>query len=177
MNYQEVNYLVREMGNVTYPPLVDVEPDYNFGKMVYDSYAGSKSELTTILTYTYEGLTNSDKEDMATLLGAISMQEMAHFKLLGGILVKMDLKPYYMNSFGNKWCSDNVRSQFTCIGEMLDFNIKSEIEAIEGYEQLKKNCKNESINSLLSRIIMDEKNHIEIFKMLKKQFVVSRTEF
>ena len=165
MNYQELSYVLREMGKVQYPELVDVKENYRFGRMVYDSYAGGKSELTTILTYVFEFLTNEREKELVMALKMISMQEMKHMELLGEILVKLGFMPYYMNTYGNKWCSDNVRSSFDNLNDMLKYNIEGENDAINEYKHLINVCDNDSIKDVLSRIIMDEENHIQVFKM------------
>lgn len=82
MNFQELNYLLKEMNQVPYPEVKDISADPKFGRLLYDSYAGSKSELTTILTYEFQDFTNRDKEDLSVLLGAIAKQEMKHLQLL-----------------------------------------------------------------------------------------------
>ncbi len=170
MNYQDLNFMLKEMNRIPYPELSSVSPDYKFGRLVYESYAGSKSELTTILSYVFQYLTNGDKNDVAMLLGVIAKQEMKHLELLGETLVKLGFEPYYMSTYGNKWCSDNVKSNFNNVAEMLDFNIESEKGAIKEYKHLINVCENDSIKALLARIIMDEENHIQIFEMLKRKY-------
>lgn len=170
MSYQDLNFMLKEMGRIPYPELVNVSPDYKFGRLLYDSYAGSKSELTTILSYVFQYLTNGDKEDVAMLLAIIAKQEMKHLELLGEILVCLGLEPYYMSTYGNKWCSDNVRSSFNNLSDMLKFNIESEKGAIKEYKHLINICDNESVRAVLARIIMDEENHVQIFEMLKKKY-------
>ena len=167
---QELNYILKEMNQAPYPEVKDVEPKYQFGRLLYDSYAGSKSELTTILTYEFQDFTNQDKEDLSVLLGAIAKQEMKHLQLLGEMLVCLGLEPYYMSSYGNRWCSDNIRSNYSCLREMLDFNIQSEKDAIRGYKHLIDVCECENAKLVLSRILMDEENHVRIFEMLKNQY-------
>ncbi len=170
MNNQDLGFVLKEMSKIPYPELSNVSPDYKFGRLVYDSYAGGKSELTTILSYVFQNLTNRKTEDVAMFLAMIAKQEMKHLDLLGEILVSLGLEPYYMSTYGNKWCSDNVRTNFASLEEMLSFNIESEKEAIKEYQHLMNLCGNESIKAVLSRIIMDEENHVQIFEMLKAKY-------
>ena len=170
MNNQDFSFVFKEMSKIPYPELVNVEPDYKFGRLVYDSYAGGKSELTTILSYVFQYLTNEDTTEVAMFLMMIAKQEMKHLELLGEILVSLGLEPYYMSTYGNKWCSDNVRTTFRSLEEMLMFNIGSEKEAIQEYKHLMNVCGNESIKAVLARIIMDEENHVQIFEMLKNKY-------
>lgn len=176
MNYQELNFMLKELGRIPYPELKCVEPDYSFGRLVYDAYAGGKSELTTILSYIFEYLTNGEEEEVVTFLKMIAKQEMKHLELLGEILVSLGLEPYYMSTYGNKWCSDNVKVKFNSLEEMLAFNIQMEKEAIEAYQHLVNVCGNESIKAIISRIIMDEESHVQIFEMLKSKYAECECE-
>ncbi len=89
MNYQDLGFMLKEMGRIAYPELLDVVPNERFGRLVYEAYAGSKSELTTILSYVFQHLTNGNYEEVATLLKMIAVQEMKHLDLLGELLVKL----------------------------------------------------------------------------------------
>lgn len=170
MNSQELNFMMKETNRIPYPEIMDVKANYKFGRILLDSYAGQKSEFTTIMTYTFEEITNSENEEVEMFLGIISKEEMKHMMLLGKIIVKMGITPYYMSTYGNKWCSDNVKCNFNSLKEMLDFNIQSEYEAINGYKSLIKICESDNIKSIISRIIMDEQNHVQIFEMLKRKY-------
>ena len=170
MNYQDLSFMLKEMGRVPYPELSNVVLDDKLGRMVYDAYSGSKSELTTILTYVYEYLTNGDFDEVVTFLKIMSKQEMKHLELLGEILVSLGMEPYYMSTYGNKWCSDNVKTTFGCLEDMLKFNIEGEKEAIRGYQNLVEMCGNESIKAVIRRIIKDEENHVQIFEILRKKY-------
>lgn len=75
-----------------------------------------------------------------------------------------------MSTYGNRWCSDNVRTKYLSLKEMIDFNIESEKGAIMGYKNLIDICECDNIKIVLSRIIMDEENHVQIFEMLKKKY-------
>ncbi len=170
MNNQELSFLLKELGRIPYPKLENIEQDYAFGRLLYEAYAGGKSELTTILSYVFEYLTNGDYDEVVTFLKMISKQEMKHLELLGEILVCLGLEPYFMSTYGNKWCSDNVKSTFSSLEEMLKFNIEMEKGAIAGYKNLIEACGNESIKAVLRRIIMDEESHVQIFEMLKGKY-------
>ena len=170
MNLEELNDLLQKVNQIPYPEVKDIHPDRQFGKQVYNSYAGIKGELTAILTYEFQDFTNREKEALSTWLSNIAKQEMRHLKLLGEMLVCLGLEPYYMDTYGNRWCSDNVRTNYSCLQEMLDSNIQSEKDAINEYTRLISISKQDMVKTILARIIMDEENHIKIFEMLKKKY-------
>ena len=127
--------------------------------------------MRALLDNIFEYLTNGDYDEVVTFLKMIAKQEMKHLELLGEILVSLGLEPYYMSTYGNKWCSDNVKMPFSNLEEMLSFNIEMEKEAIAGYQHLINMCGgNECIKAILARIIMDEESHVQIFEMLKAKY-------
>ncbi len=128
MNNQELNFMMNEMSRIPYPAVANIRPNDKFGRLVYDAYAGSQSELTTILTYVFEDLTNREKEEVAMLLGIISKQD------------------------------------------MLNFNIEMEKGAIKGYQHLVDVCEEDNIKAVITRIIMDEECHVQIFEYLKGKY-------
>ena len=40
MNYQDLGFMLKEMGRIAYPELLDVVPNERFGRLVYEAYAG-----------------------------------------------------------------------------------------------------------------------------------------
>lgn len=153
----------------SYPKLENIEKDYKFGKMLYDSFSGSYSELTTILQYIYENLISEKNKELQNVLIKIAIEEMQHLRILGDMLVKLGFTPYYMGSKNNKWCSDKVKYNFSCVDDMLKFNIYGERMAIKEYEKLIKNTNCKCIKEVLNRIIKDEENHVRIFEALQSK--------
>ena len=172
MNFQQLYNVLDEVDNEPYPKIENIKPNYNFGRMVYDSYSGSYGELTAILQYVYEDITNKDNSNLERVLMRIAMDEMKHFKILGELLVELGFIPYYMGSRNNKWCSDNVKYKFKSIQEMLSYNIETEKLAIKEYRRLIEMTDCKTIKNILERIIKDEENHIRAFKTLKEEYEV-----
>lgn len=164
MNFED---LYGKFGGEAYPKIENIEKDYKFGKMLYNSYAGSSSELTTILQYIYQNIINESNKELQNVLIKIAIEEMHHLKILGDMLVELGFTPYYMGSMNNKWCSDKVKYQFKCIDDMLRYNIEGEKMAIKEYKRLIQNTNCKCIKDVLSRIIKDEESHIRIFEAMQ----------
>lgn len=152
--------------SVPYPKIEHLKQDYKFGRMLYNSFSGSASELTTVLQYINENISNETSPELKNVLMKIAIQEMHHLKILGDILVKLGFIPYYMSSRNNKWCSDNIKYKFKCVEDMLKYNIEGEKMAIREYQKLIENTEEKCIKDTLCRIIQDEENHIRIFESL-----------
>ncbi len=166
MNFEVLYNNFNEIENDPYPKIENIKQDYRFGKMLYDSYAGSYGELTAITQYVYENITNEENKELRNVLMRVAMDEMHHLKILGELLVELGFIPYYMGSRNNKWCSDRVKYKFNSVEEMMKYNIQTEKIAIKEYERLIQNTEDKCIKDVLSRIIKDEENHIRIFKAM-----------
>ncbi len=166
MNFEVLYNNFDEIDNEPYPKIRDIKPDYRFGKMLYNSYAGSYGELTAITQYVYEDMTNEEIKELRNVLMRVSIDEMHHLKILGELLSALGFIPYYMGSRNNKWCSDRVKYRFNSVEEMMKYNIQLEKMAIKEYERLIENTEDTCIKEILSRIIKDEENHIRIFKVV-----------
>ena len=166
MNFEVLYNNFNEIENDPYPKIENIKQDYRFGKMLYDSYAGSYGELTATTQYVYENITNEENKELRNVLMRVAMDEMHHLKILGELLVELGFIPYYMGSRNNKWCSDRVKYKFSCMEEMMKYNIQTEKMAIKEYERLIENTEDKCIKDILSRIIKDEENHIRIFKAI-----------
>ena len=166
MNFEVLYNNFNEIENDPYPKIENIKQDYRFGKMLYDSYAGSYGELTAITQYVYENITNEENKELRNVLMRVAMDEMHHLKILGDLLVELGFIPYYMGSRNNKWCSDRVKYKFSSVEEMMKYNIQTEKMAIKEYERLIENTEDKCIKDILSRIIKDEENHIRIFKAM-----------
>lgn len=170
MNFQDLYDIFESIGNEPYPKFEKIEKNYNFGRQLYDSYAGRDGELTAILQYTYEQITNKDGEELNKILRRIAIDEMHHLDILGNLLTELGFIPYYMSSRNNKWCSDNIQYKFKGIKDMIKYNIRSEEIAIKEYCRLIEMTDCKCIQRILGRIMKDEEAHLKIFKMLENKY-------
>lgn len=169
MNFEVLYDNFAEKENRPYPKMDNIKQDAKFGRMLYDSFGGSYSELTTVLQYINENIANDTNKELQNVLMKIAIEEMHHLKTLGDVLVKLGFTPYYMGSRNNKWCSDKVKYKFNCIEDLLEYNIQGEKMAIQEYKRLLKYTKDECIQEILNNIIKDEENHIRIFEAMKSK--------
>ena len=148
MNFEVLYNNFNEIENDPYPKIENIKQDYRFGKMLYDSYAGSYGELTAITQYVYENITNEENKELRNVLMRVAMDEMHHLKILGELLVELGFIPYYMGSRNNKWCSDRVKYKFSSVEEMMKYNIQTEKMAIKEYERLIENTEDKCIKDI-----------------------------
>ena len=149
MNFEVLYNNFNEIENDPYPKIENIKQDYRFGKMLYDSYAGSYGELTAITQYVYENITHEENKELRNVLMRVALAEMHPLKILGELLVELGFIPYYMGSRNNKWCSDRVKYKFSSVEEMMKYKIQLEKMAIKEYERLIENTEDTCIKEIL----------------------------
>lgn len=73
----------------------------------------------------------------------------------------------YKNSQNKYWNSNNVAYKACSLREIIKINIASENNAINQYTRLIKYTNNMYLRRIYERILLDEKNHLEIFRILQ----------
>lgn len=142
-------------------PYPELTLDKNLGdsKILMPSYAGTYSEMTAVMTYTYQHFVSTDQ--IASLLEGISVVEMKHFELLGKAITR--LGGYPVIGGRTYWSGQNVNYTLDP-KRFLKQNIIAEETAILNYERAILNLSQDSLKQMLERIILDEEIHIKLFK-------------
>lgn len=157
-------------------PKVEVEgKNLEYAKILLEDYAGIVSEETAINQYIYQRFEKfSDNQLFSETLGKIAMVEMHHLELLGETIKLLGINPIFRITEKNYNCLTYWSSSFVDysvdIVEMLKNDIKIEEEAIRNYQYHISIINDKFIQRLLFRIIEDEKQHINCFKMLLSNF-------
>lgn len=156
-----------------YPEIrVEKENKY-YAKVLMEDYSGLVSEMTAINQYVYQSLDkfNVDKEFYDTLEN-ISVVEMLHLETLGKLIKLLGLNPVYKSNYNDYityWSSSFV-DYSTNIIDMIRADIRSEKDAINNYTYHISIIDDKYIKEILSRIIEDERKHIECFNTLLKKY-------
>ena len=158
--------------DIPYPKIIVNKKDKNLAYRIMDSYAGIISELTQITQYSFQSFYLNKYVDLSKILESIAMVEMEHLKILGILIDKLGLIPYYAtynNNTAIPWNSDYVNFT-TDYRSMLVYNIDSEKETIKAYNKIISSTDDENIIAIFKRIILDEERHIQIFSELLKNY-------
>lgn len=150
-----------------YPPVTVSGKDPAFAALLSEDYGGRAGELTAITQYFYqEIITEETDASLSKALECISMVEMTHMEMLGKLLLLLGGDPM-IGTYGrrgfNPW-SGSYPSYRQDIRRILRENIAAEEEAIRNYKTRIGQTNDENIRALLRRIILDEEEHIHIFR-------------
>lgn len=158
-----------------YPEIMKYNENLILAKIIHESYAGVVSELTATNNYSYQFISlNHEFKELRKALEVIAITEMKHLTILGTIIKNLGGNPKFVfkNELNNTiyWDSSIV---YYCddIPSLLKHNINNEKEAIKYYNYIIDNTDNDNIKAIIERIILDEKNHINIFNSFLKQFI------
>lgn len=113
---------------------------------MYDNFSG---ELSAVTQYIYEHINSKEYVELKKILLTISIQEMKHLNIIGELLVELGGTPYYQNSNNEQWTA------------------KEENVAIAGYKKAMMYTRDMRLKRIFSRIILDEKIHIEVFSHIR----------
>ena len=151
-----------------YPSLKDLQCDAYSARILSSAYATSAGELNASLQYIYHSINFSCKNDdkRAELLKSIAIAEMIHLNLLGEALIRLGAPPVYSycppahyNFYSTKFVAYS-RS----LRNMIEDDVMGEKYAIYNYERMLPRLKNDTLRTLICRILEDENLHVEALK-------------
>ncbi len=155
--------------NIPYPTVEVTEPNAEYAARLSVFFAGRDSELSALLQYTYQSqILKAKNAYISDILQCISITEMRHYEMLGEMILLLGADPrvaaqnrgryVYWNGAGVTYAKHAER--------MLKDNIISERRAVASYNNFIKGCKDEKINKVIKRIVLDEEHHFKLFNSL-----------
>lgn len=157
--------------DIPYPEINVEEKNPYYADLLSQDYAGKISEITASLLYSYQHFVKfQENKEFSDIIEEISIVEMKHMEILGKTIKLLGKEPIYKTCEAMRgdcvmWDAKNINYD-TNLKEMLRIDIASENATIKNYEEHKKIIEDKYIKEILSRIIIDEKRHLEIFQML-----------
>lgn len=158
--------------DLPYPSIESLTKDVRSGNIISFAYATLRGEITATLQYTYHHFYfgKYDEEDAKTLM-RIAIAEMKHIDILGESMLKLGVSPKYIQ-FPNTQAYYNTScvSQATTPQKMLMDDIQGEMNAICDYQKMLYTLKNEQVEAIIQRIILDEQLHLETLKKMLEKY-------
>lgn len=152
--------------DLPYPSLDEVKPNKNDLLIILNDYSGLISELSAVTQYIYHKQ-NFDAKNLANVgasLLQIAIVEMRHLNIFGEMITKLGGNPKFVYKKGNDfnfWCANMIDCK-TKVIEMLESDLKLELETIENYKKHAIMVSQEEISEMLLRIVKDEELHVKI---------------
>ena len=154
--------------DLPYPSLNNLTTDVKSGQILSFAYATQRGELTATLQYLYhEVFMQNFNEHYAETLFAIALAEMKHLHILAEAMEKLGVAPRYVQYPNTKIYFDTACvSQSVTPQKMIMDDIQGELNAIAEYNKMLFVLKNEDVEAIVSRIILDEQLHLEALKQM-----------
>lgn len=163
--------------DLPYPDLAALTTDCKNAQIIMPAYADCKSEMTAVLQYIFQSIhfDVGGNSRFATALEEIAIAEMKHLDLLGEALLRMGVSPVYVRRPPNRCdyystCNVDYAVQPAA---MLAADITAESEAIRAYEQMLCKITDPTLSALISRILLDERLHLQAFKAMYSETVTA----
>ena len=148
-----------------FPTIEGLTPDAYSLAVISPAYASPTGELNSILQYFYHYF-NFDKcgyKEIAQTLESIAIAEMLHLEVLGKAIMALGAQPVYcqnpptaFNFYSAKYVTYSRN-----LVHMIEDDIIAEKKAIALYSRMLSRLKNEQLKDVISRILQDEKLHLE----------------
>ena len=154
--------------NEPFPTTDGICPDAYSLAVISPAYASSTGELNAILQYFYHffNFEQQGLKEYAETLEGIAIAEMLHLRLLGETITALGSQPIYCqypptayNFYSTKFVSYSRN-----LVNMIEDDIMDEKHAICQYKKMLTRLKNEQVKAIVSRILEDEKLHLEVLK-------------
>ncbi len=161
--------------DIPYPSIDYLKPNKKIAYKLKSAYAGTISELSCISKYIFQHISLNDNfKDIKNALKKIAIIEMHHLDIVGNMIKKLGLVPAYTfinKNLNESYWESNFISYELNLPKFIAENIEDEKKAIELYKKIIRKADDEIITDILNRIILDEENHIKIFKSILENLI------
>lgn len=140
----------------------------SYARLLSLAYAGPDSELTAVLLYVYGRNMAKGKSPqvLSDVFRHVAAVEMRHIQMLGELIVLLGGEPRF--SGPNRRVGVNTAMLgYACEPcQMIKNAVAGEENAIRLYNDLIRNIGDKCVRDVLKRIIMDEEQHLKLFREL-----------
>lgn len=154
------------MADLPYPPVQVRGRNPRYAELLTVDYCGSVSELSAILQYINNENRMSDELcPLARTILGIAMAEMMHLQKLGELIHLLGGNVCFEAKPDGLW-SPSCLVLPDRIPQMLQADLEAEKAAIQQYKMHIDAIRDDCVNDVLRRIILDEEYHIMILQAL-----------
>ncbi len=161
------------MADLPYPVIEVRRENQQYADLLSVDYCGSVSELSAIMQYiNNENRLSCEKCPVAKILLGIAMAEMMHLQKLGELIVLLggaiDFTAVNHSGRRRMWTPEYLTLPENA-KKMLFADIEAEKAAISQYKMHIGMIKDDCVQAVLERIVIDEEYHIMILHALIKE--------
>lgn len=166
------------MADLPYPPIAVCQKNQTYADLLSVDYCGAVSEMSAITQYiNNENRLSCEKCSMAKTLLGIAMAEMMHLQKLGELIVllggNIDFTAKQNNGQRKMWTPKYLDIP-NYAKQMLAADIEAEKAAVSQYRAHIRVIRDDHVNAVLERIIIDEEYHIMLLHCLLEEFSINR---
>lgn len=154
-----------------YPPIQVAGRDAKYAQAMLSNMGGINSEMSAVSSYFYNSIVTGWNERVAKIFRQISVVEMHHLEIFGKLALALGADPRLWECQGSNmvYWSPGYNSHPTELPAILKNALRAEQAAIRKYEYQARTIGDKNIVENLQRILIDEREHVEIFNMLIRE--------
>lgn len=154
-----------------YPQIIPSKLDNDIVYKLMKTNSGNKGEFTSLSQYMYQHFIlfqNKDVPNIYEAMEKIGITEMIHLENIAKKLHLSNVDPKYCRYVDNNtnicdYWSGGYVDYVKGMEEIMISNIKLESIAIEEYNNILNESKDENLNEIINRILKDENSHLNYF--------------
>lgn len=159
MNFDDIEIKI----NKPYPALTDIKENKTTVMLLKNLVSSKSGVLSSILRLIYQSVTaDKSNSEIGEIFEEIGVVKITHMDMLMHAISIFGGNPKFEDAQGNSFNTSNVFYS-TKLKDMLEFNILNCNQTIQNYQNAIERIDNNSLKSLLERLIADEENFKQIF--------------
>lgn len=157
--------------DLPYPPLFVDQPNATYARAMLSNMAEVVSEMSDVSRYFYISvMTQQHYSQISACFHRISIVEMRHLNMFAELARLLGADPRLWSGGESKqWWSPSFIRYPHGLRALIAESIKAEELAISKYSKQANTIGDLHITAVLNRIILDEQQHVEIFKEMYGQ--------
>lgn len=153
-----------------YPPVQANTRRKDYARAMLSNVGSGNSEMSAVSLYFYNSvILTPEQEQIARCFHQIGVVEMHHLKIFATLAFQMGEDPRLW-SFQNRsrptYWSPACNRYPRCVRQVIENAIRGEEAAIQKYTYQLETIRDTNLVDNLTRIILDEKRHIEVFQSM-----------
>ena len=152
-----------------YPSIKELDTNIEYSQIILSNLGGLHSEMNAVSLYFYNHIILENQwPQLSKAMIQIAIVEMRHLQILGELIRELGVYPIYLDPIVDQhefWSAKYVNYEVN-LKEMLILNMEAEQKAILQYNSLIHVIEEEDVKTILKRIVLDERLHLEIFEKL-----------
>ena len=153
--------------SLPYPELSPSYRDLRLARALFPMYIGENGELAAMSSHLYAALRcEKCSAPLGEIFDAVAQTELLHLRLLGRLIRDLGADPIIRTHIESPALPPEAANCPRTVRHLLESSLRHEEITADHYRYLIKQTTDRAVTALLERILLDEEQHIALFRNL-----------